>query len=370
MIIHTLFCHHVKYNKLVSAHLRPTTITTGLGWQGFELAVMSFEHAPFTKGVMIILGLTSIVVGLFDVKHYFHLQLVPHISRHHQYWRLIVHNVTFSNSSDLFLAEVLLYNVGVQIERHFGTLKFASFAFVSTVLSILLEFLSLILFHRAGLNYIPAGPFGLLFSILYQYSRIIPSVYDFRIFGVPLNNKSFIYFLAMHLTVGHLPGSIAAAVIGVFTGQIYRSDLINLKSYRIGNRISSFSRRFLLPLVGSTRSPRRSNRAIPEPANTRLSSLSNDEVVTTARTPRSTARLRDTVPGARPEAGTSVVREWVHELTGRPDGAAAGMRAPPEAEIAQLTTMFPDISREAVVGALQRSQNIEGAVETLLSSQT
>ncbi|THV08140.1 hypothetical protein K435DRAFT_641439 [Dendrothele bispora CBS 962.96] len=320
---------------------------------------MSFEYAPFTKGVMVVLALTSIVVGIFDVKHYFHLQLVPHISRHHQYWRLLAHNVAFSNSSDLFIAEILFYNAAVQVERHFGTHKFASFVFVSTFVSILSEFLSLILFHRAGLNYIPAGPFGLIFSILYQYSRIIPSVYDFRIFGVPLNNKSFTYFLAMQLTVSYMPGSVAVAIVGVLTGQIYRSDLVSLKSYRIGPKISGFSKRFLLPLVGSTRGPRRSNRAIPEPvSDTRLSSLQNDEVVTTARTStNATSRLRDTV-GARPEAGTSVVREWVHELTGRPDGTTAGMRVPPEAEINQLTVMFPDISREAIVGALQRRYSL------------
>lgn len=45
---------------------------------------MSFENAPVTKGLMVGLGLTSILVGLFDVKHYFHLQLVPHLSRHFQ----------------------------------------------------------------------------------------------------------------------------------------------------------------------------------------------------------------------------------------------------------------------------------------------
>lgn len=64
-----------------------------------------------------------------------------------------------------------------------------------------------------------------------------------------------------------------------------------------------------------------------------------------------------------------MVREWVNELTGRNERANAGIRVPPEAEIVHLTNMFPDIPRETVVGALQRSPNIEAAVETLLSSQ-
>jgi len=98
------------------------------------------------------------------------------------------------------VAELVLYNVAIQIERQFGSIKFASFTLVSTLLAAILEFLTLLMFHRIGLNYIPPGPSALLFNILYQYSRIVPSVYDFRIFGVPLSNKSFIYVLAFQVT--------------------------------------------------------------------------------------------------------------------------------------------------------------------------
>lgn len=52
--------------------------------------------------------------------------------------------------------------------------------------------------------------------------------------------------------------------------------------------------------------------------------------------------------------GPSVMREWVDELTGRTGRAAAGIRVPSEAEITQVTTMFPDLRRDDIVGALQR----------------
>ncbi|KAJ3793384.1 hypothetical protein GGU11DRAFT_748955 [Lentinula aff. detonsa] len=335
---------------------------------------MSFEYASVSKGLMISLALTSIVVGVFDVKHYFHLQLVPHISKYHQYWRLALHNIAFANSSDLFLAELILYQDGIQVERCFGSLKFASFLVVSTLLSTLLEFISLLLFHRVGLNHLSSGPLTLVFSILYQYSRIIPPIYEFRVFGVSFNNKSFIYALGIQLAVARLPGSGAAALIGILAGQIYRSDLINLKSYRLGSTIVNLSTRFLHPLLGLNRPPRRNNRAFPDPsrrgtgsrqANT---SSQDEEVVTTAR-PSSTgmdSRIRATA--AAGAGGTSVVRDWVQGLTGRGDGTTAGVRIPLESEINELTNMFPDISREAIIGALQR-RNVEGAVETLLSSQ-
>lgn len=94
---------------------------------------------------MVFLALTSIVAGIFDVKHNLHLQLVPHLSRHHQvgsfissmgkalclyglqYWRLLVHNVACASASDLLLAELLLYNAAILIERAFGTVKYAVF---------------------------------------------------------------------------------------------------------------------------------------------------------------------------------------------------------------------------------------------------
>jgi len=71
------------------------------------------------------IAVSSVVVAIFDVKYNFHLQLVPHISRDHQYWRLLVHHAAFCNSSELFLWELILYNIGVDIERQFGGVKYA-----------------------------------------------------------------------------------------------------------------------------------------------------------------------------------------------------------------------------------------------------
>jgi len=293
-----------------------------------------------------------------------------------QYWRLGVHHLAFSSSSELFIAEILLFNIGVQVERQYGVLKFASFAVISTLLSTLLEFLSLILFHRAGLDYIPPGPSALIFSIIYQYSRIVPSSYNFRIFGLPLTNKSFAYVFALQLSLSHLPGSAVASVIGILAGQIYRSDLASLKAYRLPPWMASFASKHLLPLIGSLRPARRSNRALPDDAvdTDSGSGPHNDEVITTARTPAAASAAQRGSRGGPPEgaqqnggaSGGSVVREWVEGITGR--SPAPGIRIPSEAEITHLTTMFPDMQRDHLVRTLQRSPNIESAVETLLSS--
>ncbi|KAH7887454.1 hypothetical protein F5I97DRAFT_1966033 [Phlebopus sp. FC_14] len=328
---------------------------------------MSFEHASVTKGLMMSCALTSIIGGVFDVKHYLHLQFVPHLSRHHQYWRLVTHHLAFSNSSDLLLAELLLYGVGVTIERQFGSVKFASFTIVSALLATVLEFLSLILFHRIGINHIPSGPSAIIFSILYQWSRLVPPAYHFRIFGLPLSSKAFIYVLASQLALGHIPESMTSACVGLLVGYIYRTELINIKTWRVSPAIIRFSTRFLLPLIGSTRAPRRLNRARPERTNSTDYLVANDEIITTARPTLSTAQT-GAPPAGQEETSSSVVREWVNELTGRGEDGSSGIRAPSEAEITQLTTMFPDISRDVIIGVLQRSPNVEGAVEMLLTS--
>jgi hypothetical protein len=116
----------------------------------------------------------------------------------------------------------------------------------------------------------------------------------------------------------------------------------------------------LLPLIGSTRAPRRLNRALPDESRTSLGNLystnqdpdQNEEVITTA-----SPSTVDTVgrSGATTGAsGGSVMREWVNEFTGRTERENAGIRVPSEGEITQLTSMFPDLQRQTVIGALQR----------------
>ncbi|EIW76228.1 hypothetical protein CONPUDRAFT_64722 [Coniophora puteana RWD-64-598 SS2] len=312
---------------------------------------MSFENAPVTKGLMMAWAFTSLVGGVFDVKHYLNVQLVPHISRHHQYWRLVAQNAAFANSSDLLVAEFLLFNAGIHVERMFGTCKFASFAVVTMLMSTLMEFLGLLIFHHVGLNFIPGGPIPLIFAIIYQWFRLVPSAYEFRIFGVALSNKIYTYVLVAQIAFGNLPGSLAASLVGLVAGVIYRSDMVNLKHWRVSPAVARFSRKFILPLLGSMRPPRRLTRAVPaarvSPQSTD-SSFVNEEVITTARpAPPPTTRNRGSGEG-------SVVRGWVNELTGRGDNAAAETHVPNESEISQLTSMFPDIQRDVIVAALQR----------------
>ena len=157
--------------------------------------------------------------------------------------------------------------------------------------------------------------------------------------------------------MSRLPGSAAITIIGIITGQIYRSDIACLNTYRLPPSIVRFSARFILPFIGSLRAPRRTNRALPDEtrgAPATAVSPHNEEVITTARSsgPGVTSRVHD---NSNPEGPrSSVMREWVDELTGRVDRANAGLRVPTDTEIIHLTSMFPSLEREVVVAALQR----------------
>ncbi|KAI0751069.1 hypothetical protein C8Q80DRAFT_1217935 [Daedaleopsis nitida] len=366
---------------------------------------MSFEHASVTKGLMFGFALTSVAVGLFDLKHYLNLQLVPHISKHHQYWRLPVHHLACASSSDLLLIELLLYNIGVPIERAFGSVKYASFFLISAVTTMLASFVALLVSQvapvtRTAFNNIPPGPVAIMFAILYQYMRLVPPAYHFRVFGVGMSDKVWAYAVAAQLAVSRLPATLLPAAIGVFVGYLYRSDVLQLKSWRISPRALRLAETWIKPLLGDDKPERRTHRVLPDPqaqtdARRRVPTLDEDEVITTARSAprRSTLATRAAPSTAPPQVGeedvegdgldradaqdtttgTGVVRQWMSELANgaRPVAQGGGtVRVPSESEITILTGMFPDIEREVVLGVLQRSANIEGAAETLIRAQS
>ncbi|WWC61273.1 uncharacterized protein I303_103854 [Kwoniella dejecticola CBS 10117] len=395
-----------------------------------------FQNAGVTKGIMIFLALTSISASLLDIKPYLHLQLVPHMTKYRQFWRIAVHPLAFANSTELLMGEILLYNVGVAIERAFGSRKYASFVLVSSLVSTLLASIVIILGHRFGLNSIPAGPYGIIFSLLWQQYRIFPSLYHFKLLGIEVSSKAFNWILALQLLVSNPPSSILISLIGLFTGYIYRTDTLfpipslsiprrrlfvkrSLKSYRIPLSIYRLLSRLFSPVIGESLPPRRSQRVLPGQGGSGstgsnrgtttatatasafvLNNNRNAGTGTSASTSASTstanqarASLRDllasrlntnpasstsqaTSPGAGAGAGgtdrdegerrdpgsaTAAMGEWVNEMTGRLTRVAS------EEEISTLSNMFPNLSREVIVRALQTNNfNTAQAVEALL----
>lgn len=55
-----------------------------------------FTNAPVTKYAIISLVVSSIAVSLGDVKYLFYIQVVPHLWKYMQGWRLVVWQVSYT----------------------------------------------------------------------------------------------------------------------------------------------------------------------------------------------------------------------------------------------------------------------------------
>ena len=149
----------------------------------------------------------------------------------------------------------------------------------------------------------------------------------------------------------------------------------------LSHRAVRFAEAWVQPLLGEAQPVRRTNTVFPETraqgeARRRATALGADEVVTTARNsqlrrtpaPRSNGATtaasnttsrpdNDSTQDAGQAGGT--MRQLMNELGigGGPRPAAGGagtVRAPSESEIGILTSMFPDLEREVILGVLQR----------------
>lgn len=309
---------------------------------------MSFAHAAASKGILAWTGFSSVIVSTFGKKYLCHLQLVPHITRDHQFWRLISRNLAFTSSIDLFVAILVLYNTSITLERRYGTAKFVSFAITASFFGTALEVACLIVLRylNIGITSLPAGPFTFIFALLYNYSRSVPSAYTYKVFGASFNSKSLLYLLSAQLVFASPPNSIVSATCGLLAGILYRSNVLGSRSWRIPKWMQRLGKTYLSPLLES-RMPRRSART------------SLDDVDPPASSGRPAVG-----PSGRPSgaARQGAIAEVVQTFASTRTGSTPS----PEA-VAQLQAMFPAASAEQINAALQRGGNdVNRSVEYLL----
>lgn len=189
--------------------------------------------------------------------------------------------------------------------------------------------------------------------------------------------------MAAQLVLSNPPGSVLVSAAGLVTGYLYRTDTPfflpsltrprrmwrPLKAYRIPLSLYHLLARIFSPMAGASQAPRRASRILPgqirdvsaaealEAGGIRGLLAARAGLATTTPTRRATVPAAvETNSGVEmPDSPTNnggaraAVGEWVDEMTGR--GAA---RAPTEQEITALSNMFPNLSRETIVRALQR----------------
>lgn len=325
---------------------------------------MSFAGAPVSKALIVIIGSATLLAAASSRQHYFSVPLSPHLTRDHQLWRLFAHHAVFGNSSELFLGMLLLFYTSISVERSFGSRKFASYLVVTTAFSTFLELVVLLLGSKLGFTKIPAGPFALTFALVYQSARLIPSTFYWKIFGLELPNRIALYVLAAQLFASQPPISIAPSLIGVLSSYLYRADFLHMRSYRLSPRLVLLISRFVSPIIGATATPHRGSFVNFGDGIQSISVGFPGALgpVTAARstTPATPAVGQQRTAAASPAPG-GLVQQWAEGM--------GGQRQPTAQQITELSSIFPDQSREAVVAALQRSQmDVSRAAEVLLAS--
>jgi len=260
-----------------------------------------------------------------------------------QVWRLVTHHLAFGNASEVLLSTLLLFNTSAVVERFWSSQKLAAFVVVAAALATVLEVIALS-FRLLPSNVLPAGPFAIVFAILLQYVRAIPAVYTFRIGGVTLTNKVVNYAIAAQLFASQGVASMVPSTIGLLVGALYRSELIGtaLRAYRLPASLRRLALR-LSPLLGSTRSPRRSNRTQLD-ADAPQGSASGINF--------GAAALRAGLPR---RGGGGAMREWTQALASTGVAGAAAPAALTADQRAHLRSMFPSANDAAVDAAWARS---------------
>ncbi|KAJ1972661.1 hypothetical protein H4R35_004551 [Dimargaris xerosporica] len=308
-----------------------------------------FHNTPVSKCLLFAVGGSTIASSILRWKPYLSLVLNPHLTRDYQFWRLITSQLAFANSGELLFGSLLLYQCRV-IERHYGSAKFAAFVFLTSVAAKLLELGLLISGNSVGLNSLPPGPYGLIFATLYQFYRIIPSTYKFRILGISLTDKSYMYFLAFQLIqflALNYPTSLIPAVCGILVGTLYRTDVGGLKGWRFPAAFTRLASKWLTPLL-ATSTAANSSAATMDQAYS--SQARRDHLIQRTMFPQT-------------QQMTDLGQSYMETMT---EGMPQPIR---EEHIVALMTMFPNLERSAVVTALQSSNNDVNAAATLLLEQ-
>ncbi|KAG4429701.1 hypothetical protein IFR05_014812 [Cadophora sp. M221] len=201
-----------------------------------------FASAPVSRSLAYGIVATSLLASITDTKHFFYIQVDPHIWRYYQLWRVLVYQLCYTNSTECLFAAMTVYNMRV-VERVWGSRKFASFIALSFLLTTILPPLLLTTLIRPlslhTINYLPAGPTPLIFSLLAQYHALIPHVYKYRVAATPYNpatsasftgltfsDKSYVYLPALQLALSQFPGSLLCAAVGWVVGYSWRNEVL------------------------------------------------------------------------------------------------------------------------------------------------
>lgn len=175
------------------------------------------------------------------------------IQRPH-FLRVIASTLAFSSMPELIFGLYLLYYFRL-FERQIGSNKYSVFVLFSISASLLFEVLALVFLRDKASGALASGPYGLIFASFVPFLCDIPISSQFRVFGVPFSDKSFIYMAGIQLFLSSWKRSVLPTICGLLTGFLYRLNVLGVRKFKIPRFVASLIGRLSLSAPRSS-SPR------------------------------------------------------------------------------------------------------------------
>lgn len=192
-----------------------------------------FYHAPLSKGLLVLTGTASLFNILFASSTRNLLSSTPWIQivRNSKLWQILSSSFYYSTTRNLICGSFLLYTFRI-FERRFGSKKYASYIFSTTVIAIGLQLTTISALkhfgHEVGLP--PSGLFGMVYATLVQYFCDIPASDAVTFLGLPISGKILIYSMALQMLLSNKE-SLLAGICGMVAGLIYRFNLFQVQRW-------------------------------------------------------------------------------------------------------------------------------------------
>ncbi|PKA62636.1 hypothetical protein AXF42_Ash012223 [Apostasia shenzhenica] len=196
-----------------------------------------FQNAPVTRFFLVLCALLTVIfaargrsasLGLSfqDVTTGFHL------------WRIIASIFAFSTVPELVFGSYLLYYFRI-FERQISSNKHSVFILFSLSASLFFEVLSLALLKDRTSRMLASGPYGIIFASFIPFYCDIPVSSKFRVFGMPLSDKTFIYLAGFQLLFSSWTRTLIPGVCGLLAGSLYRLNMFGIRRFKFPQFIVS-----------------------------------------------------------------------------------------------------------------------------------
>ncbi|GME68961.1 unnamed protein product [[Candida] boidinii] len=151
--------------------------------KGFQLLPVCGLLTCLTVGI-------PLAVSVLDLKYIFVFGFDPFITQWGQYWRFLIFQLSYQSESQVIVSVTLFHMALKNLERIFGSKKFASIVILSFLYNIIFTAgISVFLYSILGINtVVSSGPLGLIYSLLYLYWKKTPTMYRFELHFSGLKN--------------------------------------------------------------------------------------------------------------------------------------------------------------------------------------